>query len=148
MGKGPGSKGAGAGGSRPATAPCSPPTIMVPPVWVRRGLSTFLCTRKLGRKMTGGISVMVATAKDHCGERHGLCGLPLPDGPEAADSLWTSFGAPGGLQASAAPWVRNGGPPTVAELQAQHRDAHNRVFLKRSQRKGLVGHGPQLPSCV
>ena len=56
--------------------------------------------------------------------------LPLPDGPEAADSLWTSFGAPGGLQASAAPWVRNGGPPTVAELQAQHGDAHNRVFLK------------------
>lgn len=49
----------------------SPPTIMVPPVWVRRGFSTFLCTRKLGRKMTGGISVMVATAKDHCGKRCG-----------------------------------------------------------------------------
>lgn len=49
--------------------PASPPTMMVPPVWVRRGFSTFLCTRKLGRKMTGGISVMVATAKDHCGKR-------------------------------------------------------------------------------
>ena len=124
MGKGPGSEGARAGGSRPATAPHAPPTIMVPPVWVRRGLSTFLCTRKLGRKMTGGISVMVATAKDHCGERRGLFGLPLPNRPRG------SFRAPGGLWASAAPRVRNGGPPTVAELQARHRDAHNRVFLK------------------
>lgn len=54
-----------------------PPTMMVPPVWVRRGFSTFRCTRKLGRKMTGGISVMVATAKDHCGGDTGA-GPPRP----------------------------------------------------------------------
>ena len=108
MGKVPGSKGAGAGGSRPATAPYSPPTIMVPPVWVRRGLSTFLCTRKLGRKMTGGISVMVATAKDHCGKRHGLCGLPLPDGPRGSrfplDQLRGSWGAAGKCSSLGEKW--------------------------------------------
>jgi hypothetical protein len=54
---------------RGSPAPPALPTMMVPPVWVRRGLSTFLCTRKFGRKMTGGISVMVATTKDHCGKR-------------------------------------------------------------------------------
>lgn len=41
-------------------------TMMVPPVWVRSGFSTLRCTRKLGRNMRGGISVMVATTKDHC----------------------------------------------------------------------------------
>lgn len=40
-------------------------TIIVPPVCVRKGFSTFRCTRKLGRTRRGGISVMVATTIDH-----------------------------------------------------------------------------------
>lgn len=40
-------------------------TMIVPPVCVRKGLNTFRCTRKLGRNRSGGISVIVATTKDH-----------------------------------------------------------------------------------
>lgn len=36
-------------------------TSIVPPVWNRRGLRTFLCTIKLGRQATGGTSVIPAT---------------------------------------------------------------------------------------
>lgn len=108
MGKGPGSKGAGAGGSRPATAPCSPPTIMVPPVWVRRGLSTFLCTRKLGRKMTGGISVMVATAKDHCREEIRAVWPPSARRPRGSrfplDQLRGAWGAAGKCSSLGEKW--------------------------------------------
>jgi len=43
------------------------PTMMVPPVCVRKGFRTLRCTRKLGRNRRGGISVMVATTKDHWG---------------------------------------------------------------------------------
>lgn len=55
--------------------------MIVPPVCVLKGLSTLLCTRKLGRKMRGGISVIVATTRDHWGKMsrdlHESCLLPV-----------------------------------------------------------------------
>ena len=41
-------------------------TKIVPPVWYLNGRSTFLWTMKLGRKATGGTSVIWATWKLHC----------------------------------------------------------------------------------
>lgn len=76
-----------------------------------------------------------------------------PSGPRAHGQRFPldQLRVPGGLWASAAPQVRNATPPhthTMAELQAQHRDAHDTVFSKSSQRKGLMVQGPRLPSCV
>lgn len=99
--------------------PASPPTIMVPPVWVRRGFSTFLCTRKLGRKMTGGISVMVATAKDHCGQRHRPLGSHChaqSSETEIGNQITSnaSFKVPWvSSRSNAVPLIRNESPPPI-----------------------------------
>lgn len=54
-------------------------TMMVPPVCVLKGLSTLLCTRKLGRKMRGGISVIVATTRDHWEKKEQAASCVLPE---------------------------------------------------------------------
>lgn len=137
--QGPEVGGAGAGSPSPALRPPAAPTITVPPVWVRRGFSTFLCTRKLGRRMRGGISVIVATAKDHCGERrrplaaHGLA-------QRAETATGKSDFPQGQVQV---PWV-NSGPGALTRVRNRNtpRLAHQALGSVTVQSDFLEPSGP------
>lgn len=131
---------------------------MVPPVWVRRGFSTFLCTRKLGRKMTGGISVMVATAKDHCGDRRRplashCCAQSSEAAAGKADSLeWQFQGALLNPSQTQVLWEETRAPPVQPpRAPGPQRAVTLSAFLQLCPPRSLSTpalHSPRLPSCA